>query len=60
MRAFRPGDNWKPHSADWLDCILDESLVITPLLIGWKLKSLNLVGQTGTSHVGVNGEAGQG
>lgn len=25
MRAFRPSDNWKPHSADWLNCILDDS-----------------------------------
>lgn len=49
MRAFRPSDNWKPHSADWLDCILDDSLVIRPPLIGWKLKSLRLIGQTVTT-----------
>lgn len=23
--GISPSDNWKPHSADWLDCILDES-----------------------------------
>lgn len=35
-------DNWKPHSADWLYCILDDSLVIIPLLIGCKLQSLRM------------------
>lgn len=45
MRAFRPGDHWKPLSRHWLHphlangrpligCVPDESLVITTLLIG--------------------------